>query len=194
MKGYPKYKGGPLPPIQWPQARWRVSCVPQGACLLMRWEWYWAISYTEVWVVASDRQVMYWAPDKKTAVALKCLSTHSAVGQSFTIRHCKCRSSAPLMWSRHISASVTKQVCCKCSCQGGMSTELSVWLADMYRKRSVFNAISDLTVSFTQFEHRLCKNECETVHHEDSLSRSSCRLLEHRTKICQDLINILYWH
>ena len=84
MKGYPKYKGGPLPPIQWPQARWRVSCVPQGACLLTRGEWYWAVSYTEVWVVASDRQVMYWAPDKKTAVALKCLSTHSAVVQSFT--------------------------------------------------------------------------------------------------------------
>ena len=84
VKGYPKYKGGPLPPIQWPQARWRVSCVPQGACLLTRGEWYWAISYTEVWVVASDRQVMYWAPDKKTAVALKCLSTHSAVVQSFT--------------------------------------------------------------------------------------------------------------
>ena len=35
-------------------------------------------------MVASDRQVMYWAPDKKTAVALKCLSTHSAVVQSFT--------------------------------------------------------------------------------------------------------------
>ena len=50
---------------RWPQARWRVSCVPQGACLLMRGEWYWAISYTEVWVVASDRQVMYWAPMRK---------------------------------------------------------------------------------------------------------------------------------
>ena len=35
-------------------------------------------------MVASDWQVMYWAPDKKTAVALKCLSTHSAVVQSFT--------------------------------------------------------------------------------------------------------------
>ena len=35
-------------------------------------------------MVASDRQVMYWAPDKKTAVALKCLSTHSAAVQSFT--------------------------------------------------------------------------------------------------------------
>ena len=77
-------KGGPLLPIRWPQARWRVSCVPQGACFHMRGEWYWAVSYTEVWVVASDWQVMYWAPDKKTAVALKCLSTHSAVVQSFT--------------------------------------------------------------------------------------------------------------
>ena len=77
-------KDGLLLPIRWPQARWRVSCIPQGACLLMRREWYWAISYTEVWVVASDWQVMYWAPDKKTAVALKCLSTHSAVVQSFT--------------------------------------------------------------------------------------------------------------
>ena len=35
-------------------------------------------------MVASDRQVTYWVPDKKTAVALKCLSTHSAVVQSFT--------------------------------------------------------------------------------------------------------------
>ena len=69
-------------------------------------------------MVASDRQVMYWAPDKKTAVALKCLSTHSAVGQSFTIRYCTGRSGAPLIGSCHISASVTKQVCCKCSCPG----------------------------------------------------------------------------
>ena len=113
-------KGGPLLPIRWPQARWRVSCVPQGACLHMRGEWYWAVSYTEVWVVASDWQVMYWAPDKKTAVALKCLSTHSAVGQSFTIRYCTGRSGAPLIGSCHISAYVTKQVCCKRSCPGGL--------------------------------------------------------------------------
>ena len=111
-------KGGPLLPIRWPQARWRVSCVPQGACFHMRGEWYWAVSYTEVWVVASDWQVMYWAPDKKTAVALKCLSTHSAVGQSFTIWYCTGRSGVPLIGSCHISASVTKQVCCKRSCPG----------------------------------------------------------------------------
>ena len=71
-------------------------------------------------MVASDRQVMYWAPDKKTAVALKCLSTHSAVGQSFTIRYCTGRSGAQLIGSHHISASVTKQVCYKCSCPGGL--------------------------------------------------------------------------
>ena len=35
-------------------------------------------------MVATDRQVMYWAPDKETAIALKCLSTHSAVVQSLT--------------------------------------------------------------------------------------------------------------
>ena len=74
-------------------------------------------------MVASDRQVMYWAPDKKTAVALKCLSTHSAVGQSFTIRYCTGRSGAPLIGSCHISASVTKQVCCKRSCPG-----VPVWI------------------------------------------------------------------
>ena len=70
-------------------------------------------------MVASDRQVMYWAPGKKTVVALKCLSTHSAVGQSFTIRYCTGRSGTPLIGTCHISASVTKQVCCKCSCPGG---------------------------------------------------------------------------
>ena len=72
-------------------------------------------------MVASDQQVMYWVPDilKKTAVALKCLSTHSAVGQSFTIRYCTGRSGAPLIGSCHISAAVTKQVCCKRSCPGG---------------------------------------------------------------------------
>ena len=49
-------KGGPLLPIRWPQARWRVSCVPQGACLLMRGEWYWAISCTEGgWSPLADR-------------------------------------------------------------------------------------------------------------------------------------------
>ena len=58
-------KGGPLLPIQWPQAWWRIWCVPQGACFHMCREWYWAVCYTEVWVVASDRQVMYWAPKRK---------------------------------------------------------------------------------------------------------------------------------
>ena len=36
---YSNIKVGLLLPIQWPQARWRVSCVPQGACLLTRGEW-----------------------------------------------------------------------------------------------------------------------------------------------------------
>ena len=85
----------------------------------MRGEWYWAISYTEVGVVASGRQVMYWAPDKKTAVALKCLSTHSAVGRSFTFW--SAQAEAVHRSSGHAISQplIVRQVCCKCSCPGG---------------------------------------------------------------------------
>ena len=70
-------------------------------------------------MVASDRQVMYWAPDKKTAVALKCLSTHSAVVQSFTSD--TARAVAVYRSSGHAISQLlsrNKTVCCKRSCPG----------------------------------------------------------------------------
>ena len=67
-------------------------------------------------MVASDRQVMYWAPDKKTAVALKCLLTHSVVERSFTSD--TARAEAVYRSSGHAISQPLVVVCCKRSCPG----------------------------------------------------------------------------
>ena len=110
-------KGGPLLPIRWPQARWRVSCVPQGACLLMRGEWYWAISCTEGgWSPLADRWCIGHLGENGRCTQVLIDSFCS--GAELYEWYCTGRSGVPLIGSCHISASVTKQVCCKRSCPG----------------------------------------------------------------------------